>query len=320
MLANPLVSIIIPAYDAAPFLAATLASVIAQTWSNWEVLVVDDGSNDGTLGIAASFGDARIRILSQEHRGAAAARNAGKALARGDYLMFLDADDLLQPRKIEAQVEALRTSGDPERISSCSWARFVGDPSRAVFVPEPVWSDMKPVEWLTSAWSGGGMMQTACWLVPRSVVMRAGEWDARHLHLPTDDSDYFTRVLLQSSGIVFCKEAVVLYRSNVPGSLSSLSSREVVSAMVDSLTTMERAIRSVEDSERTRRSMACLYSELICRFHPRHKEVLQFAYAAIERLGFEHASLLPAGRLATAASLIGVRNALKLRALLKQPA
>jgi glycosyltransferase involved in cell wall biosynthesis len=109
----PLVSVVVPAHNAAATIDRTLASVRAQTYPALEVVVVDDGSTDGTGARVAALAahDPRIRLVRQPNAGVAAARNAGIAAARGALLAPLDADDLWLPRKIEAQVAALRAGG-----------------------------------------------------------------------------------------------------------------------------------------------------------------------------------------------------------------
>ncbi len=103
---TPLVSVIIPAYNATAFLGETLDSVLAQTYPNLEIIVVDDGSTDATPELLDSYGD-RIRVLRQANAGQAAARNHGAREARGELLAFLDSDDLWDPDKIARQVELL---------------------------------------------------------------------------------------------------------------------------------------------------------------------------------------------------------------------
>lgn len=112
-MARPLVSVVIPAYNAEASLAETLDSVIAQSHANWEAIVVDDGSKDRTREIAETYAarDPRIRVLAQENGGVAVARNTGIAAARGDLVAPVDADDVWHPEKLAAQVDAITTMG-----------------------------------------------------------------------------------------------------------------------------------------------------------------------------------------------------------------
>ena len=106
-----LVSVMIPAYNAGPYLGEAIDSVFAQTYRPLEVIVVDDGSDDGTGEVARSYGE-RVRHARQERGGNGAARNAAVALASGQYYAFLDADDRFLPDKLERQFQAL--DADPE--------------------------------------------------------------------------------------------------------------------------------------------------------------------------------------------------------------
>lgn len=103
----PLASIVVPAYNATATLTATLKSLVAQTFDDFEIVVIDDGSSDGTADLAKSFNDARIRVISQANRGLAGARNSGIHHARGRYIGFCDADDLWLPEKLERHVAHL---------------------------------------------------------------------------------------------------------------------------------------------------------------------------------------------------------------------
>ncbi|MEZ6146240.1 MAG: glycosyltransferase [Planctomycetaceae bacterium] len=103
---EPLVSIIIPCYNAAEFVAEAIESAAGQTYGNVEVIVIDDGSTDESVDVLRSFGD-RIRWETGPNRGACAARNRGLELAQGEIVQFLDSDDLLHPGKLDIQVPLL---------------------------------------------------------------------------------------------------------------------------------------------------------------------------------------------------------------------
>ena len=113
---DPLISIIVPTYNRAPLLAEALASVRAQTFGDWECLVIDDGSTDHTPAFLGTLDEPRLRLLRAEHSGnPARVRNLGIAVARGRYLAFLDDDDLWEPMKLASQVRLLQEGG-------CRWS------------------------------------------------------------------------------------------------------------------------------------------------------------------------------------------------------
>ncbi len=106
---SALVSIIMPTYNSASFIGETIRSVLHQTYSHWELLVVDDASSDDTIQVINSYSDERIKVFSlRENGGAAIARNKGITEAAGDYIAFLDADDLWEPHKLTTQLAVMK--------------------------------------------------------------------------------------------------------------------------------------------------------------------------------------------------------------------
>jgi glycosyltransferase involved in cell wall biosynthesis len=120
---RPLVSVVIPAFDAEATIGDALASALGQTLADLEVIVVDDGSSDRTAEVARSVAGARVQVLTQPNAGAAAARNTGIARSIGKYVALLDADDVWMPYKLERQIEILR--GDDTVHAVQSGALFV---------------------------------------------------------------------------------------------------------------------------------------------------------------------------------------------------
>jgi glycosyltransferase involved in cell wall biosynthesis len=120
---NPHVSVVIPAYNSARFVAEAIRSVLAQTLPPYEVLVIDDGSVDGTREVVAEFLSTGVRCISQPNSGVSAARNRGLDEARGEFIAFLDADDLWRPEMLATHAELLR---DNEEVifSFCDFQRF----------------------------------------------------------------------------------------------------------------------------------------------------------------------------------------------------
>jgi glycosyltransferase involved in cell wall biosynthesis len=131
---TPLVSVVIPAYNAESTVLETIASVQRQSFPDWELIVVDDGSTDGTLARLRGVGDRRMRVLTGPNGGVAVARNRGLAESVGQFVTFLDADDLWTPDKLEAQLEALRRH--PEAAVAYSWTAFVDRDGEFLFAKE----------------------------------------------------------------------------------------------------------------------------------------------------------------------------------------
>ncbi len=117
---SPKVTIIIPAFNAEKFLEGAVSSVKAQTFANWELLIINDGSTDETLTIANRLqkGDDRIRVITQNNKGLSGARNSGIKNARGAYIQFLDADDTLLPTKFERQLEVFQRNPSTDIVFS----------------------------------------------------------------------------------------------------------------------------------------------------------------------------------------------------------
>src|SRR5262249_4651515 len=132
----PRVSVIIPAWNAARTILETVRSVQAQTFRDFELIVVDDGSTDDTLDVLAAVDDPRLAVYSYDNGGLATARTRGTARASGELVSFVDADDLWTPDKLEAQIAAL--SARPGAGAAYSWTRFIDERGRELRVQEPV--------------------------------------------------------------------------------------------------------------------------------------------------------------------------------------
>src|SRR5213080_5558798 len=119
---KPLVSILITAYNAEKTIGYTLESALRQTWQRKEIIVVDDGSTDRTAEVVRQFKD--VKLVSTENQGLSGAQNNAFPLSQGDYIQYLDADDLLGPDKIERQLAALRECDSRRILLSSPWALF----------------------------------------------------------------------------------------------------------------------------------------------------------------------------------------------------
>jgi glycosyltransferase involved in cell wall biosynthesis len=303
----PLVSVLIPCFNAARHVGETLDSVLAQTWPNVEIVVVDDGSTDRSAEVVEAYASRGVTLIRQPNAGAGAARNRAFAAARGELIQFLDADDLIDPDKIA--IQAGRLARHTGAVASVSWGRFWTDPAQTRFEPETNWCDLDPVEWLTrSRMDGLGMLFPALWLTPRSVCEAAGAWD-ESLSLG-DDGEYFTRVVLAADRVLFCEDARCRYRSGLPGSLSASTAWDSA-FRVNAL--CEQAVRARDDGERVRRGFALSWQHLAHACYPYDPALAERALARGQAL--HPISVPPGGGAAfrTLSRLIGWRAARRLQ-------
>ena len=264
---TPLVSILIPSYNAALWIAQTLDSALSQTWDNTEIIVVDDGSRDDSVAIISRYANRGVLLITQSNRGASAARNRALAEARGDFIQFLDADDLLSPHKIERQLSLLATR-PMGTLATCRWGRFETDPQSARFVDHDVFTDFTPIDWLLHCTAGARMMHPAAWLIPRAVAEKAGPWDEM-LSL-NDDGEYFVRVVLASSGLAFTPEpdAASYYRSGLSNSLSQRRSSSASISLHRSGELVTAHLLASENSLQVRQALADYWRHLCYELYP----------------------------------------------------
>jgi glycosyltransferase involved in cell wall biosynthesis len=279
---QPLVSILIPAHNAEDWIADTLQSALAQTWPRKEIIVVDDGSTDGTLAVARRFESEMVRVVAQPNQGAAATRNKAFSLCRGDYIQWLDADDLLAPDKIECQVAAI--GHERRKLLSCGFGRFMYRYDRAVFVPTALWSDLSAVEWLLRKLGRNLFMQTGTWLMSRELAEAAGPWDTSLL--ADDDGEYFCRVLLASSGVRFVSKAKMYYRTPWYSSLGYIGrSPEKIRAHWRSIKLHIGYLRGLEDTPRVHTACIRYLQTCLIYFYPEYHEIVREAEQLAEELG-----------------------------------
>ncbi len=268
-----LVSILIPAYNAERWIAATLRSALAQTWPKLEIVVVDDGSSDGTLTVAREFESEGVKVVTQKNAGAAAARNTAFTLSRGDYIQWLDADDLLGADKIALQMERALDLNDKRKLLSCGWATFSHRAHAVPFTPTPLWADLSPADWLMRKLGQNLHMQTATWLTSRELAEATGPWNAAMW--VDDDGEYFCRVLLASSGVAFVPGAKVYYRTTDRHRLSLIGfSNRKKDAMLASMRFHIATLRSLEESERVRRACVQYLQNWLFAFYPERPDIV----------------------------------------------
>lgn len=313
---TPRVSICIPCFNAQSYVSQTLDCLLAQTWANLEIVVVDDESSDRSFELLKPYRKQGVRVEQQSNSGACAARNRAFSLSSGEYVKFLDADDLLDPCHVESQMHCLRSSG--AGVASSEWGRFYDDDlSTFRLNPQSVWRNLSGVDWLVEAFRDAQpMMNPGLWLIPRSLLDRSGGWD-ENLSL-IDDFEFFTRVLCYAEEVRFTPGARLYYRSGITGSLSSRKTRAAAESAFHSILKGTGHLLARRSDPEARLSCANIMQNFIYTFYPQYPDLRASLNTQIVELG--GSNLLPAGGpwFHRARRLIGWKAARRLQTLKPQ--
>jgi glycosyltransferase involved in cell wall biosynthesis len=280
---KPLVSILIPAYNAENWIGYTLESAIGQTWPRKEIIVVNDGSTDGTAEVARRYASREVKVVTTENRGLSAAVNHAYRLSQGDYIQELDSDDILALDKIKRQLEALQPGDTKRTLLSCPWGHFYYRTRRAQVRRTSLWNDLTPVEWLLRKMGEKLHMQNATWLVSRELAEAAGPWD-EGLHYD-QDGEYFCRVLMASEKTRFVAGTRIFYRVSGLNRISYIGSSDDKKreSLLRSIKLHIQYLRSLEASERVRKACLAYLQDHFSDFYPERPDLV----AELQRLAAE---------------------------------
>lgn len=222
---EPLISVILPAYNASEYICKSIDSVLKQTYSNWELIVIDDGSTDDTSRILDEYGarQKNIRVIHQMNAGQSAARNVGIRQAKGQYGMFLDADDILDCDAMEKCVDAKKKSSADflifqfRRIDSEGKIIDSGETQESNTYPSGMQvSSKQAIQWLLL-----GMYQNYAWRWFFPICI----WRDNHLAFSEkakmEDADLLPKLLCSIHSVFFMKETLYSYRASVDNSLTN---------------------------------------------------------------------------------------------------
>jgi glycosyltransferase involved in cell wall biosynthesis len=240
------VSVVIPTYNRGNIISETLDSVLTQTLPNWECIVVDDGSTDETEAVLQKYTEKDLRFIyvrrpASRGSGGNTCRNIGLEMARGEYIQFLDSDDLISANKFEEQVRALDKS-DRHAIATCKWGRFRTIQEQLSAKPnEPTYINADgPLKLLDIFGRHSIWFPPHVYLASKTLIEEAGYWN-EDLKM-NQDGEFFARVLLSSSKIIFVPTAEVYYRRHTGGNTSSWNKEEKIKSAIYSWKLIDSAI------------------------------------------------------------------------------
>ncbi|WP_298780254.1 glycosyltransferase family 2 protein [uncultured Polaribacter sp.] len=314
----PTVSIIIPLFNSKCFFEDTILSAINQSYPLIEIIIVDDFSTDGSFEIAQKYQSYNVILKKNKTKGACAARNYGFELSTGDYIQYLDADDILHPSKIENQLQLFEQFGD-EILCSGVWGRFYNSIDTVKWGNQIINKNYDaPVNWLIDSWNGNGMGQTSIWLTHRTLIEKAGEWDESLLL--NQDGEFFSRVLLNAKTIKFCEGAKVYYRSGNLNSITRKNSFGELKAisLLHSYHLYEKNCKDYIDSNKLKKSLANNYLSFIYQFYPLFPDLLEKSEESFYHLGFKKMWPVGGEKFKKMARIIGFKNLLAIRELLRK--
>jgi glycosyltransferase involved in cell wall biosynthesis len=211
-----LVSVIIPCFNARAWIGATLDSVFAQRGVDIEVILVDDGSQDGSAELVHEQFP-QVTVYRTANRGPSSARNLGTQSSKGEFIQYLDADDLLAPDKLQTQLASLQSSG--AEVAYGDWLKFCLLPDGAKLVKAQFTRQLgssPEIDLFTGFWC-----PPAAYLIRRTVVDRVGGW---HPNLPViQDARFMLDCALQGASFIYCAGPMAEYRMHERGSVSTRS-------------------------------------------------------------------------------------------------
>jgi len=312
--ATPLVSVCIPAYNCEKYVAEAIQTVLDQSYPNIEVVVVNDGSTDGTLSAINGIKNERVKLVSTANKGASAARNTAYQNSTGECIIFFDADDLLPPDFIARQ--AGRMNGMSDVISLSGWGRFYNDDT-GTFKKELIpYQEMQLTQWVNTYWyHGNPMTAPGRAIIPRSLIDKAGLWNET-LSL-NDDLEFYTRLFTKASRILFCNDALLYYRSGV-GGLSGYKGDEAYLSLLQSISlSVNLVLQTVGNNLKIRQSCANLLQGFIYELYPRHRNLTSEAQIQIAQLAKPNLKFMAGGITGYLASVLGWKLTKRVKLFLK---
>jgi hypothetical protein len=289
---QPLVSILIPGFNAERWIKQTLESAINQDYRRKEIIFVDDGSTDRTLDIVKTFESRFVRVISQKNAGGPAARNTALSHAQGEFIQWLDADDLLAPDKISNQIKYWQELRNDRILFSCPFETFYYRWTKARLFESRLYGNLTPTDYFSIKFSDDAFFQPACWLVSRRISELAGPW--WELRSPDDDGEYFCRTVVASQEIQFVPEARCYWRVGNGRSISGAWRRSQASsqalqsglrAMFQYITRCIEHFRGLEDSARSRAACIAFLQNRLIYFYLDSPEIVEEMNALAEELG-----------------------------------
>lgn len=313
----PLVSILIPLYNSEKYIAETIETCLNESYENIEIIIVDDGSTDNGLEVAKKYETryGNIKVFTQKNSGAPAARNFAFEKSRGDYIQYLDADDLMSENKIASQMELVEKHGDTH-IYSSRFIHFYNSIDDGAYIPKIVDKSYDSgLAWLIASWSGGGFGTVMNWLTPRHLIEKAGLWNENLAK--NQDGEFFCRVLLNVRRVIYAEDTIVYYRITGTHSVASQITEKAIESVLYTYGLYEQHTQTIQNPKLTK-ALAYNYLLFMSEYYPGFPSFMKEAELSIFRLGFNYYTLEIPGKLSVLSKVIGSKNIIRLRHMVRK--
>ncbi len=310
------VSILIPLYNSEKYISQTLECALNQSWQDKEIIVVDDGSIDSSLSIARSYECDTLRVFSQKNKGASAARNYAFSKSTGEYIQYLDADDLMEDNKIEKQINYIKQSSK-KNILVYSAIEIFENKITNIITPNTTFRNKSysyPFDLLNEMFLLNKAILLHSYLVHKNLVEKSGGWNEA---LSTnDDGEFFARIISLSSCVKFVPDTFVYYR-NTPASLSKLRKDKNAKSDLLSLKLVSDLMIQKNPSEKTRMACSKRCNDFIHKWLLENKPLLKDLESYMKANNFTYDLTEKSKRYILLEKLIGWRRIMLLKQLLR---
>ncbi|MES9993373.1 MAG: glycosyltransferase family 2 protein [Candidatus Thiodiazotropha sp.] len=310
------VSVLIPLYNAESYISDTIESCINQTYENVEIIIVDDGSTDNSYKIVEQYAlkYSNVFLHKQANAGAPKARNLAFKKSSGEYIIFLDSDDILQKNKISLQINDAISHGK-DNLYCGRFMRFKDSINSAVNTHTNIYKNYEVArDWLISSWRTGEMGQTSIWMVHYELIVKAGPWNEELTK--NQDGEFFCRVVLNSKSIVYNDNAVVYYRVRHDSLSRNITEKSAESTLYSYLL-YEHSIKQYLNKD-TKYALAHCYYDFINHYYPNYPKLITQAENKIKYFGFSYHELCRKQHMSILSKYFGMKSVLILKYYLKK--
>lgn len=304
------VSVLIPLYNAEKYIAETIQSVLHQTYKNIEIIIVDDGSTDKSFEIAKEYESPNIIVAQQLNRGPGGARNKAFELSSGNYIQYLDADDLLSENKIETQLNELLKYGDDTFVLGDMAEFYSTTASSKRIHHDYIQNYENPIEFLVNYWSHKGMIGTHTFLISRNAVISAGIWNEKWIL--NEDGEFISRLIATSNTIIYTPDTIAYYRKSNVNSLNSHRTEQHYLSQLESFSSYKSLAQKFNNTHLFH-ALAIKYSRLLYYLYPSYPNLRDDIIKRLNELGYSKPIPLGSKKITFFMRLVGYKNALFLR-------